>query len=111
MAGGQGFEDFMKQQFAPQGGAGFGAGRFMQGAPGQQGFPGQQGAFPGQTPTPGFPGQPSFGAGLMPWDFQVPTPAMPTPPPLFQSPGPFSAPAPAGPATRRRREPPHDPGR
>lgn len=103
MDGGQGFENFIKQQLAPQGGAGFGAGRFMQGVPGQQGFPGggQQGA--------GFPGQTPLGGGLMPWDFQAPTPAMPTPPPLFQSAGPLSTAA--GPATRRRQEPPHDPGR
>ena len=51
-------------------GAGYGAGRFM------DGFPGAQGAFPGQTPFGGFP--PS--SGLMPWDFEVPTPVLPATP-------------------------------
>ena len=46
-------------------GQGYGAGRFMQGFPGQ-------GGLQGQTP---------FG-GLMPWDYQVPQPQMPAPPPL-----------------------------
>ena len=65
-------------------GSDFGAGRFM------DGFPGGQGAFPGQTPFGGFPPT----SGLMPWDFQIPSPVhAATPPPAA-----LPAPPPAAPA-------------